>query len=55
MSEIPTEIELKQKRITCPACQAEIEVDMTIDITQIVGLISAFGKMNAGEPGGEDE
>jgi len=55
MSEIPTEIELKKKKITCPACQAEIEIDMTIDITQITDIIRAFSNMGAGEPEGERE
>jgi hypothetical protein len=55
MSEIPTEIELKKKKIVCPSCQAEIEIDMTIDITQITDIIRGISNMDAGEPEGEDE
>ena len=44
-SELPKEIELKKKLIICPKCQAEIEVDLTIDITPITDIIGAFGAM----------
>jgi len=43
--EMPKTIELKKKLIVCPKCQAEIEVDLTIDITPITELIGAFGAM----------
>ena len=44
-SELPKQIELKKKLIICPKCQAEIEVDLTIDITPITDIIGAFGAM----------
>lgn len=43
--ELPTQIELKKKLIVCPKCGADIEIDLTIDITPITDLIGAFGAM----------
>jgi len=43
-SELPKEVELKKKLIICPKCQAAIEVDLTIDISQVTDMIEALGK-----------
>jgi hypothetical protein len=43
--ELPKQIELKKKLIVCPKCGADIEVDLTIDISPITDLIGAFGAM----------
>ena len=43
--ELPKEIELKKKLIVCPKCGANIEVDLTIDITPITDIIGALGAM----------
>ena len=43
--ELPKQIELKKKLIVCPKCGADIEIDLTIDISPITDLIGAFGAM----------
>ncbi|MBL7084337.1 MAG: hypothetical protein ISS41_12010 [Candidatus Aminicenantes bacterium] len=53
--ELPKEIELKKKLIVCPKCGAEIEVDLTIDITPITDIIGAFGAMQKPEKSRTDE
>ena len=51
--ELPKEIELKKKLIVCPKCGADIEIDLTIDITPITEMIGAFAAMK--NPGKDEE